>query len=169
MRACCETLGNSALHLALLSTRDEVCHSDGTWKGDSEQLRYVLVSLLRGHAQIDKCNRAGFTPADLAIGLNCVNSWNNAMEDCGLLDHMVDVSSDVGLFDQDLSQQSRFDYFWEDYNHFDRWECQPDSCTGRERWLSGTGHEKCGWWEEYNTQWLPYWTWDIRKSKWGEL
>ena len=169
-RACCRTFGNSALHLALLSARDEVSYPEGTWAGDSEQLRHVLVCLLRHHAKVDACNHAQITPADVAIGLKCVKSWNNAMQDCGYIQHIIDASSSTVIFSQDLSKQARFDSFWEDYNHFRDWECDPGSCIlgARRRW-SGVWHEQCPWWDQYSSEWLPYWKWDIKKIKWKEL
>ena len=170
-RACCETFGNSALHLALLSARIEVGYPDGrTCAGNSEQLRHVLVCLLRHHAKVDACNQARFTPADVAIGLKCVKGWNNAMQDCGFIEHIIDASSSDDYFSQDLSKQARFDTFWEDYNHFSDWGCHPGSCILRHgRWWAGAWREQCPWWEEYNLGWLSFGKWDIKKAEWGEL
>ena len=169
-RACCETFGNSALHLALLSARQEVSYPEGIWTGDSGQLRHVLVCLLRHHAEVDSCNHAQFTPADVAIGLKCVKSWNNAMQDCGFIEHIIDASSSTDIFSHDLSKQARFDKFWEDYNHFNDWSCPPGSCILRPgRWRSGVWHEECPWWDNYNCGWLLAMKWDIKKVEWGEL
>ena len=169
-RACCEAFGNSVLHLALLSARDEVVYPEGTWAADSEKLRHALVCLLRYHAKVDACNDVGLTPADIAIGLKCVKSWNNAMQDCGLIEHMVDASSCTSLFSWDLSKQARFDRFWEDYHHFDRWRCDPGSCSPHSgRWFAGRWREQCPWWDEYNSNWLLFWKWDIKKVEWEEF
>ncbi len=170
-RACCETLGNSALHLTLLSARDGVKYPGGRiWPNNSEQLRHLLVCLLRHHAEVDYCNYAQFTPADVAIGLKCVEAWNNAMQDCGFIEHIIDDSSSTDIFSRDLSKQARFDRFWEDYNHFREWRCYPDSCIlGSGRWRSGVWREQCPWWDQYSSEWLPYWKWDIKKIEWEEL
>ncbi|KAL8731893.1 MAG: hypothetical protein Q9181_004154 [Wetmoreana brouardii] len=118
-RICCKNLKNSPLHLALLSARDEVNHVDGKlWKGDSEQLQSVLVTLLRGNAEINLCNYIGLTPSDLALGLNCVESWNKALQGCGFHEHMVDETAVLDPFGQDLLKQGSFDKLWEDYHHF---------------------------------------------------
>lgn len=107
-RACCNVFGNSTLHLALLSARNEVYHDDGKlWRGDSEQLRQVLVLLLRGHAEVGGRNNAGLSPSDVAIGLKCVKTWNDAMRDYGYSRQVVDVSYSVDLFKQDIYKQYR--------------------------------------------------------------
>ena len=168
-RARCEIFGNSALHLALLSARDKVIHRDGQhWGEDSEQLRDVLVCLLRHHAEVNVCNHAGFTPADCAIALKCVKSWNNAMQDCGFIEHLLDASNSTDLFCRELDKQFKFDKFWDDYHHFSSWRCHPDSCFLQARWFGGRWVEQCPWWDEY-PEWLLYWKWDVKKIEWQEL
>lgn len=101
-RACCKTFGNSALHLALLSARDEVSWDGKTWKGDNLKLRQVLTLLMRAGADIDVRNNAGLSPSDLAVGLRCVESWNNGLEDCGFFEHVIGPSHSDKLSGQDF-------------------------------------------------------------------
>lgn len=162
-RSYCKPFGNSTLHLALLSAREEVSVGDRTWKADSSQLRHIMANLLRAHAEIGVMNHAGLTPSDVAIGLNCTKSWNNAIPDCGFTSLVIDVSRQTSIFNADLEKQLRFHKWWEDYNHW------PDSCTGKSRWSRGRAEESCPWWEEYQWNWLPWGQWDIRYSEWEEL
>lgn len=163
-RVCCNTFGNSTLHLALLSARNEVRHDDGKlWRGDSEQLRQVLVWLLRDHAEVGGQNNAGLSPADVAIGLKCVKTWNDAMRVCGYSGQVVDVPYSVDLFSQDIYKQHRVDKWWEDYHHFSDWGCRPNTCT---RQAGGSRRKRCPWWEENQVELLK---WDDLFTKWEEL
>jgi len=162
-RPRCEALGNSTLHLALLSARDEVCVGNSElWTGNSRDLQLILTILLNDHAEISMQNHAGFTPSDVAIGLKCTKSWNNAMQVCGLTEHVIDASYSNNGFGQDLLKRFRFNKWREDYNHLTRWLCRPDSCNSTEQ-------SSCGWWVDYTTQWLPFWRWDAKFSTWEEL
>ena len=115
--ACCEAFGNSTLHLALLSTRDEVMVNGETWRGNSRDLQLMLRHLIVSRVDITWRNHAGLTPSDVAIGLKFTKSWNNAMQDCGLTSHMIDGSCGINAFRQDFSKQQRFEMWWEDCNH----------------------------------------------------
>lgn len=101
VRACCEAFGNSTLHLALLSARDEVWVNNEKWKCNSQDLRLILRDLVACHADITRRNHAGLTPSDVAIGLKCAKSWNNAMRDCGLSSYIIDASCSIDGFGQD--------------------------------------------------------------------
>ncbi|KAI4157836.1 MAG: hypothetical protein LQ342_007980 [Letrouitia transgressa] len=170
-RAVCRTFAYSSLHLILLSTRDEVYHLDGElWKGNSEDLREALVLLVRGEADIGAQNKWALTPSDLAIGLKCVPSWNDAMYECGFPEHAVDDSFDANPFGQDLVKQAVFEKFWEDYNHFSRWDCKPNSCfRGCYRQWRGSREDQCPWWDDYEFNWLPHWKWNLMYDDWEEL
>jgi hypothetical protein len=110
------------------------------------------------HADIRQPNAAGLTPSDIAKGLKCTKSWNDALRDCGLDSDILHVFSNVRPFDEDLDKESIFHRWWEDYNHFHDWGCWPDSCSGT-----------CPWWEEYDRQWLPWCQWDVKYPEWEEL
>lgn len=111
VRVRCEAFGNSTIHLALLSARDEVgITGSETWKDNSRDFQLILRDLLRAQADITVRNHAGFTASDVAVGLRCEKGWNDAMRDCGLTSHVIDVSRSV---------DQKFGQLWENCNHFD--------------------------------------------------
>lgn len=146
-------------------------HLDGAlWRGESEQLRQILVLLLRGHAEVSVQNRVGFSPSDVAIGLKCVKSWNAAMRQCGYFEQVLDVSYSDNLYRHDPDKQYRLEKLWEDYNHFSSWRCQPHfCCTGRGRLWGSQWIEQCPWWEEYEAEWRDGREWHIKFPTWEEL
>lgn len=136
-RSRCEPFSNSTLHLVLLSARRELIVVE-TWKGDSKQLRAILAILIRAGADIHAPNLVGLTPSDIAKGLKCTESWNDALRDCGLNSDIIEGFQDTNIFDGDLEKQFIFERWSDDYEHFTSWECWPDSCSGT-----------CPWWTEH--------------------